>query len=185
MQAAEGLRVEGIDLDHLVARIARVVELGINHEQQHQELILTDIKHLFRCNPLLPTYRPLSARTSNVSRSVPARWHDFSGGVVDIGHAAPSFCFDNERPRHKVFLQPFALQDRLITNGEYLEFMLDGGYRRPELWLSLGWTTACNGAWQAPLYWLDSDGHWFEFTLGGLRALVSNDPVWSCSCRSS
>ena len=118
--------------------IARIVELGINHEQQHQELMLTDIKHVFSCNPLWPAYRELPVDDSP-SSTAPGRWVGFRGGVVEIGHEGESFAFDNERPRHKVFLQPFELHDRLVTKGEYLEFMKDGGYQRPDLWLSLGW----------------------------------------------
>jgi ergothioneine biosynthesis protein EgtB len=157
--------------------IAQIVELGINHEQQHQELILTDIKHLFSSNPLLPAYRSPLPRAKDTSSPVPARWLELGGGVVEIGHAGRTFSFDNERPRHKVFLRPFALANRLVTNGEYLEFMNDGGYKRPELWLSLGWTTACNEAWRAPLYWIECEGRWFEFTLGGVRPLVNDEPV--------
>jgi ergothioneine biosynthesis protein EgtB len=156
--------------------IARVVELGINHEQQHQELILTDLKHAYSCNPLWPAYRQLSpgletthARTSG--------WSSFSGGVVEIGHAGRAFAFDNERPRHKTFLQPFEIQNRLVTAGEFLNFVNDGGYRHPGLWLSLGWSIVRDQQWTAPLYWVERDGNWHEFTLGGLRRLNVDEPV--------
>jgi ergothioneine biosynthesis protein EgtB len=156
--------------------IARVVELGINHEQQHQELILTDIKHVFSCNPLWPAYRELPPDDSP-ALPMPGRWLDFRGGVVEIGHEGESFAFDNERPRHKVFLEPFELQSRLVTKGEYLEFMQAGGYERPDLWLSLGWSTVQTERWRAPFYWLERDGKWCEFTLGGLRPLCADEPV--------
>ncbi|MEX0678860.1 MAG: ergothioneine biosynthesis protein EgtB [Pirellulales bacterium] len=156
--------------------IARIVELGINHEQQHQELILTDIQHVFSCNPLWPAYRESPSRDSPAS-AVRGRWVGGRGGLVAIGHEGESFAFDNERPRHKVFLQPFELQDRLVTKGEYLEFMTDRGYDRAELWLSLGWSTLREQGWKAPLYWIERDGNWFEFTLGGLRPLRAAEPV--------
>jgi ergothioneine biosynthesis protein EgtB len=156
--------------------MARVVELGINHEQQHQELMLTDLKHAYSCNPLWPAYRQLSpcldtthARTSG--------WSSFGGGVVEIGHAGRNFAFDNERPRHKTFLQPFEIQNRLVTAGEFLNFVNDGGYRHPGLWLSLGWSIVRDQQWTAPLYWVERDEKWHEFTLGGLRPVNADEPV--------
>ncbi len=167
-------------LDNLVdadaEQAASVVELGINHEQQHQELMLTDIKHLFSCNPLWPAYRQLSV-CPPVTGAVASSWSRDDGGVVDIGHAGGAFTFDNERPRHKVFLQPFEIYNRLVTSGEFLEFVSDAGYRRPELWLSLGWSTMRDQQWAAPLYWVESDGQWHEFSLGGLRPLNRDEPV--------
>ena len=148
--------------------MASVVELGINHEQQHQELMLTDIKHAFSCNPLFPVYRQLPVGTAP-RNSEPGRWSSFDGGVVEIGHAGRLFAFDNERPRHKTFLPPFEIRNRLATNREFLEFMNDGGYRRPELWLSLGWSTLHEQKWAAPLYWIERDGGWHEFSFGGLH----------------
>ena len=156
--------------------LARVVELGIHHEQQHQELILSDIKHVFSCNPLFPVYRdaqpPSDDARPGIKRQLP-----FGGDVVEIGHSGPEFAFDNERPRHKVYLQPYRLHDRLVTNGQYREFIEDGGYRRAELWLSLGWATVGEQQWTAPLYWFERDGAWFEFTLSGLRPLRAEEPV--------
>jgi ergothioneine biosynthesis protein EgtB len=155
---------------------ARVVELGINHEQQHQELMLTDLKHAYSCNPLWPAYRQLSPGLDKT----PARtsgWSSFGGGVVEIGHAGRAFAFDNERPRHKTFLQPFEIQNRLVTTGEFLNFVNDGGYRHPGLWLSLGWSIVRDQQWTAPLYWVERDGNWHEFTLGGLRRLNADEPV--------
>jgi ergothioneine biosynthesis protein EgtB len=156
--------------------MARVVELGINHEQQHQELMLTDIKHLYSCNPLWPAYRQLPASVP-ASHIGPSGWSDYGGGVVEIGHAGRTFAFDNERPRHQTFLQPFSINHRLVTAGEFLDFMNDGGYRRPELWLSLGWSIVRDQKWAAPLYWVERDGNWHEFSLGGLRPLNADEPV--------
>ncbi|MBI2823330.1 MAG: ergothioneine biosynthesis protein EgtB [Planctomycetia bacterium] len=156
--------------------IARVVELGINHEQQHQELILTDIKHAFSCNPLWPAYRPRPDGATAITVKA-SGWTAKGGGVVEIGHAGHAFAFDNEHPRHRVFLQPFDIQDRLVTAGEFLEFIGDGGYRRPELWLSLGWSTVREQNWTAPLYWVERDGAWHQFSLGGLRPLDVAEPV--------
>ena len=156
--------------------VASVVELGINHEQQHQELMLTDIKHAFSCNPLFPAYRQ-SPACASPRNPEPGGWSSSDGGVVEIGHAGRTFAFDNERPRHKTFLQPFELRNRLATNREFLEFMSDGGYRRPELWLSLGWSTLREQHWAAPLYWIERDGSWQEFSLGGLRRLNLDEPV--------
>jgi ergothioneine biosynthesis protein EgtB len=156
--------------------VASLVELGINHEQQHQELMLTDIKHAFSCNPLLPAYRESPDRVSP-TKPQPGEWPSFEGGVVEVGHAGRAFAFDNERPRHKSFLQPFELRNRLSTNGEFLDFIKDGGYRRPDLWLSLGWSTAREQQWAAPLYWVERDGNWHEFSLGGLQPLNLDEPV--------
>jgi ergothioneine biosynthesis protein EgtB len=156
--------------------LARVVELGINHEQQHQELMLTDIKHVYSCNPLFPTYRQLATPLS-ATNAEPSSWSAFDGGVVEIGHAGRAFAFDNERPRHKTLLQQYEIQNRLITTGEFLEFVNDGGYRRPGLWLSLGWSIVRDQRWAAPLYWVERDGNWHEFSLGGLRRLNVDEPV--------
>jgi ergothioneine biosynthesis protein EgtB len=165
-------RVEG----EAAREMARVVELGINHEQQHQELVLTDIKHVFSCNPLAPVYR--KAADDGAARGEPGGgFTSFAGGLVEIGHAGEGFAFDNERPRHRVYVEPFALHDRLVTNADYLAFMADGGYARSELWLSLGWATVREQGWTAPLYWSQRDGEWLEFTLGGLRPLDGDEPV--------
>ncbi len=137
--------------------LATLVELGLNHEQQHQELMLTDIKHVLSCNPLFPGYRP-----GNFSAAAPppAGWTDFDEGLYEIGHNGEGFAYDNESPRHRVFLESFCISNRLVTCGEYLEFIDDGGYRRPELWLSDGWKQIAAQAWQAPLYWHKIDGQW-------------------------
>ncbi|HEY0997696.1 MAG TPA: ergothioneine biosynthesis protein EgtB [Gemmatimonadaceae bacterium] len=157
---------------------ASLIELGLHHEQQHQELLLTDIKHVLWTNPLRPTYRP--ARTASATPASQS-WLAFEGGVTWIGHEGSGFAYDNEGPRHRVFLEPWRLASRLVTNGEYLAFIEDGGYRRPELWLSAGLATVQDEHWEAPLYWeRGADGTWSEFTLGGTRALdgaALADPV--------
>jgi len=161
------------DLDP--ATTARI-ELGLHHEQQHQELLLMDIKHVFSCNPLEPAYR----RGAAPAEGAPApalEWIDRDGGLAEIGHDGEGFCYDNETPRHRVFVQPFRLASRLVTNGEYLEFVEDGGYRRPELWLADGFARLGEERWQAPLYWTRRDGSWSEFTLGGPRPLALDAPV--------
>jgi ergothioneine biosynthesis protein EgtB len=152
-----------------------MIELGLHHEQQHQELLLMDIKHVLHCNPTDPAYtdeRPVQQRTS------PPAFVDVTGGDVEIGHDGDDFAFDNEGPRHVVHLEPFRLQDRLVTAGEWLEFIADGGYRSPSLWLSDGWHAVQEHGWEAPLYWRDdgADG-WTAFTLAGRRPLDLNEPV--------
>ncbi len=156
--------------------LLRLVETGIYHEQQHQELLLTDIKHVFSCNPLFPAYRD-AVGTNLESPCVPDGKTAFEGGLIHIGHSGESFAFDNERPRHQVFLKPYHLHNRLVTNAEYQEFIDDGGYERADLWLSLGWATVGEQGWTAPLYWYKDKGEWSEFTLGGLRPLRGDEPV--------
>ncbi len=159
----------------LVERFAPIITLGIHHEQQHQELMLTDIKHVFSENPLYPVYRERSAQ---VSAPVPLiKWLSFKAGVFEIGHNGDGFCYDNEESRHREFVEDFHLASRLVTNGEYLQFIEDGGYNRPEFWLSLGWFTVGEQHWNAPLYWGHRDGGWSAFTLSGLRELDKSEPV--------
>ena len=152
-----------------------LVELGIQHEQQHQELILMDAKHLLSLNPLKPAYAPASAAPQ--AREAAAGWIDFEGGLVEIGHAGNGFAFDNEGPRHRAWLDPFALARRPVTCGEYLAFIEDGGYRRPEFWLSAGWDCVNQRGWQAPLYWERDGDRWQVFTLWGQRPLQADEPV--------
>ena len=157
------------------AAIAPLIDLGVAHEEQHQELILMDIKHVFAQNPLQPAYK---SAVSKPARAAPAlEWQSFACGLVEIGDAEADFAFDNERPRHKVWLEPFRLATRLVTNGEYLAFVADGGYRRPEFWLSDGWAAVNADNWQAPLYWRQDGDRWFEFTLSGLAPLDPFAPV--------
>ena len=153
----------------------KLVELGLHHEQQHQELLLMDIKHLFSCNPLGPAYRrrPLE-RTQSADESA---WLGFPGGVVSIGHAGDGFHFDNETPRHEVLLRPFEIASRPVTNREYLQFVEADGYRDPLLWLADGWELAQREGWNAPLYWRDEGDGWSEFTLAGRRPLDPEEPV--------
>ncbi len=160
----------------------RRLVLGLHHEQQHQELLLTDIKHALWSNPLHPAYR--EKEISQSGGVAPLTWVGYKGGLVEIGHGGEGFSFDNERPRHKHFLEPFELGSRLVTCGEYLDFMRDGGYERPELWLSEGWETVKAQGWMAPLYWFHGDdGEWRVFTLRGPVALdvLLATPVCSVS----
>jgi ergothioneine biosynthesis protein EgtB len=155
--------------------LAPTIVLGLNHEQQHQELILTDIKHAFGSNPLRPVY---AARKEEQSRAVPRlRWRAFAEGLREIGHDGPEFAFDNEQPRHRVFVPGFQLASRLVTCGEYLQFIADGGYDRSELWLSDGWDARCAHDWTSPLYWERDGGRWRLMTLAGLRPLDEQEPV--------
>lgn len=151
---------------------ATLIELGLHHEQQHQELLLTDIKHVLWTNPLRPTYRPAPAASAHTPVPGAPDWVELDGGVAWIGHEGDGFAYDNEGPRHRVFLEPYRLASRPVTNGEYLAFVADDGYKRPELWLSAGLATAQDRRWEAPLYWeRGDDGRWSEFTLGGMRPL--------------
>ncbi|HXI59033.1 MAG TPA: ergothioneine biosynthesis protein EgtB [Polyangia bacterium] len=153
------------------------VHLGLHHEQQHQELILTDIKHALGSNPLRPPY--LGPFDDNDAAAPPAAmtFCPFREGVVSIGHEGPGFAFDNEGPRHRVFQRAFALADRPVTCGEYLGFVRDGGYTRPALWLSDGWQHCQTEQWQAPLYWEQLDGVWMMYTLAGLMPVDEGHPV--------
>lgn len=165
--------------------------LGLHHEQQHQELLLTDIKHIFGTNPLLPAYREdLAQPQSRGETAAGPRYVPFEGGVVEIGARGGEFCFDNELPRHQTLLRPFALADRLVTNGEFLAFVEDGGYARPELWLSDGWAVQSAMAplesrvghppaepTQGPLYWFRDGDAWYEYRLSGPAPLDLDAPV--------
>ncbi len=152
------------------------VELGLQHEQQHQELLLMDIKHILAQNPLQPVYRN-NLKPAPTPLNTPLRWHDYTSGIQSIGHAGSGFAFDCETPRHRQFIEDFQLADRLISNREYLSFMTDGGYARSELWLSDGWAHIRQHGWDSPLYWQRLDDAWHEMTLGGLRALDLDAPV--------
>ena len=151
------------------------IELGLEHECQHQELILTDLKHLLSRNPLHPAYRPEVAQRASTNK--PLAWIGFEEHLGWIGHAGEGFSFDNERPRHRVFIDAFELATRLCTNAEYAAFIEDGGYRRPELWISDGWATASSRGWEAPLYWQRDSGDWMTMTLAGYRELRTSEPV--------
>ncbi len=160
-----------------VARVAfeDIAELGLHHEQQHQELLLTDIKHAFSCNPLLPAYAP--PVPSVVPDATPLEWMEHPDGIVPIGHDGNGFAFDNEGPRHPALLTPHRLASRPTTCGEYLAFMADGGYRKPQHWLSDGLVACQKEGWTAPLYWLERDGAWEMFTLNGVQPVKPDEPV--------
>jgi ergothioneine biosynthesis protein EgtB len=158
----------------------RRIELGANHEEQHQELLLTDMLHAFFSNPLRPAYLPHNAANRIAAESTPPlAFQHFDGGLREAGHSAEGFCFDNEMPRHRVWLEPFALANRLVTCGEFDRFIADGGYAKPELWLSAGWATVKAEGWRAPLYWTDENQGWRIFTLRGEMPLdqIASAPV--------
>jgi formylglycine-generating enzyme required for sulfatase activity len=192
--------------------VAPLVEIGLNHEQQHQELMLTDIKHVFSVNPLRPAYRPGAGSDAAIPRPgagsdaglprtggasdealqgtgvvgaaalpgngvAPLRWIGFDGGLHEIGHDGSGFSYDNESPRHRVFLEPYELASRAVTNGEYLEFMAAGGYERAELWLSMGWATVQEQQWSEPFYWERREGEWWHYTLTGMRPVDPAEPA--------
>jgi len=157
--------------------VGALIELGINHEQQHQELLLTDILSLFALNPLRPAYRRPQARPEEVKAEAPLEWIAFDGGIKTVGHDGQGFAYDNEGPRHDVLLQPFRLASRCVTNGEWLAFMQAGGYRDPLLWLADGWTTVKTQGWNAPQYWEERDGVWHQMTLDGLVPVDPRAPV--------
>jgi len=160
----------------LPAEIAPRFDLGLRHEQQHQELLVMDIKHVLSCNPLFPAYGPLpwAGPAGDGER---AGWHAFGGGVVEIGDEGTAFAFDNEGPRHEVLLRPFEIARRLVSCGQWRDFIDDGGYHRPELWMSDGWGTVQADGWRAPLYWHDVDGDWQVYSLAGLQPLAPETPV--------
>jgi ergothioneine biosynthesis protein EgtB len=162
--------------DELLDEIEPLLVLGIHHEQQHQELLVTDIKHVFAQNPLYPVYR---RRNTNIIAEDfgPIRFVDFDETVVAIGHDGQGFAYDNEGPRHRALVSAFSLASRAVTNGEYIAFIEDKGYARPEFWLSLGWMTVNEQRWNAPLYWVKRDGAWWNFTLSGLRPVDKSEPV--------
>jgi ergothioneine biosynthesis protein EgtB len=152
-----------------------VFELGLHHEQQHQELILTDLKHLLSRNPLKPAYaEPLQQERASVAAP---RWIAFPAGLREIGHGRGGFCFDNEGPRHRIYLNAYQLAARPVSNRDYLAFIADGGYQRPELWLSDGWDACTAQHWSAPLYWEREGAGWRSFTLRGMRELEPDAPV--------
>jgi ergothioneine biosynthesis protein EgtB len=157
--------------------VEAIVELGLHHEQQHQELLLTDLKHMFAQNPLRPVYCAKPGGRAESPR-LPLAWLDYDEGLRWIGHDGGGFCFDNEEPRHRAFVGRFQLADRLVTNGEFRDFVEEGGYQRSEFWLSLGWATVRDQKWMAPLYWEKAaSGEWLEFTLGGVEPLDPATPV--------
>lgn len=200
VDAAVSSFLAGVD-DATWKTVAPIVALGLQHEQQHQELLVTDILHAFSCNPLLPAYRAASGPSLRLAAPLPpVRWLAQPGGIVQIGHSATAasadatFAFDNETPRHDALLSPYAIADRLVLCGDYLRFIEDGGYRRPEFWLSDGWAQVQSNGWQCPAYWLASDdprlafqlsatgahssaAGWHVFGLNGVRPMDPEAPV--------
>jgi ergothioneine biosynthesis protein EgtB len=161
--------------EKLLDEIEPLLVLGVHHEQQHQELLITDIKHVFAQNPLYPVFRQ---RNRDVAKKInPIRFIDFEETVTAIGHDGNEFAYDNEGPRHQALVPAFSLATRPVTNGEFIAFIEDNGYSRPEFWLSLGWMTANEQRWKAPLYWTKRDGTWCNFTLSGLRPVDQSEPV--------
>jgi ergothioneine biosynthesis protein EgtB len=155
--------------------VTALVVLGLHHEQQHQELILTDVKHLLSRNPLKPAYQKVWPLTPIRGRE--PHWIEFPGGLYEIGHAGPGFAFDNETPRHRVWLEDFEIASHPVTHGDFLKFIDDGGYRRPELWLSAGWDLSRARGWEAPEYWTRREGGWHTFTLHGEVPVDPNTPI--------
>jgi len=166
--------IRGADAS-LLAEIEPVLVLGLHHEQQHQELLVTDIKHVFAQNPLYPVFR--EAKESAAQNVAPLHFVEFDEATVLIGHEGDGFSYDNEGPRHRELVPGFSLASRPVTNGEYLAFIEAGGYTRPEFWLALGWTTVNEQRWSAPLYWEKHDGTWWHFTLSGFRPINESEPV--------
>jgi ergothioneine biosynthesis protein EgtB len=179
-EAVQACLVNGIGRDK--GEVLTRIELGLNHEQQHQELILTDLKHHFAQNPLFPVYRNIEVAVEQPIE--PMGYQSFDGGITEVG-AASGFCFDNELPRHATLLQPFQMADRLVTNAEFLEFVRDGGYESSQLWLSEGWTIVQAEKWRCPRYWCQRDNEWFEFRLSGLQPLMPSAPVVHLSAHES
>ena len=171
--------LDALERGLLDGELGGVLELGLQHEQQHQELILTDLKHALFQNPARPVYVEAPLALSERQRPRPARWRRFDEGLIRIGHEGNAFAFDNEGPRHRTFVHGYEIADRAVTVGAYLEFIEDGGYARPEFWTSDGWNTVTGRAWSSPLYWERgaSDDAWRIFTLTGTRALDLDEPV--------
>jgi ergothioneine biosynthesis protein EgtB len=162
--------------EELLAQMEPVFVIGLNHEQQHQELLVTDIKHVFSQNPLYPVYRERH-EVIDPKTIRPVQFIAFEETIFEVGHDGRGFSYDNEGPRHRALVPEFSLANRPVTNGEFLEFIEAGGYRRPEFWLSLGWMTVNEQRWEAPLYWTKRDGTWWNFTLSGMRPVDPAEPV--------
>ena len=169
-QMAELLAVEDLD-----PKLQQVIEVGLHHEQQHQELMLTDIKHVLSCNPTMPEYHGNDLDSTGTASN---EWIDIASGNYGIGHTENVFCFDNELPHHKTYIHNCQVSKDLVTCGQFIDFIESGGYQRPEHWLSLGWSTVCDLGWDAPLYWTKIGEHWHTFTLCGLQPV---NPKWPVS----
>ncbi len=161
----------------VIESVSELATLGLHHEQQHQELLLTDIKHILWCNPMKPAYEAHDVTLAEVPEVV-ACWLPFHGGFAELGHMAGNgFAYDNEAPRHKTYLESYRLMSRLVTNAEYLEFINDGGYENATLWLADGWAEVRASRWNAPLYWLSTSAGWQVFTMAGMRPVRMEEPV--------
>ena len=161
--------------EELYSRFSGIIEIGIHHEQQHQELMITDIKHVYSINPLYPVY--INKELPAVESVPPIEWIKIEGGLYEIGYGGKGFSYDNETPVHKEYADDFAIASRLVTNREYLNFINDKGYQTPWLWLSDGWATVEKENWEAPLYWTKFDGEWFNYKLNGFQKIDLNEPV--------
>jgi ergothioneine biosynthesis protein EgtB len=162
-------------IPRLGPEIGAIIELGLHHEQQHQELLITDMLHAFACHPLCPPM--MTGWTESLGHSGETTFIAFPGGLQSVGYEAIGFCFDNETPRHQVYLQAYAIASRLVRNSEWLGFIEDRGYQTPSLWMSDGWATAQEAGWTAPLHWRNVDGAWFQAGPGGLAPLIPDAPV--------
>lgn len=186
VDAAMGRYLETLN-DETNKEILDLVELGLHHEQQHQELILMDIKHVLSVNPIEPSYRRVPEKPG-AGAPFPLEWSSFGGGIYEIGHekagadfSTNGFAYDNEGPRHEVLLRPYALGNRLVTCGDWIDFINDRGYHHSNLWLSEGWFAAQKYDWNAPSYWFQVDGSWHMFTLDGVRPVEPSEPVMHVS----
>jgi ergothioneine biosynthesis protein EgtB len=169
---------EAIDLHLDNPKFAALLLLGLHHEQQHQELLFTDLKHILATNPLRPAYHTAIASDFNGDQDDwRETWLDYPGGIHSIGWGGDGFAFDNENPRHQILIQDFYLAARLVTNGEYQEFIEAGGYNNPEYWLAEGWAIVCKEQWRSPLYWEQDGNEWQIMTLAGIKNLVDDEPV--------
>jgi ergothioneine biosynthesis protein EgtB len=174
-QHVDEVMLEWLAGERSPVEVDALIELGLHHEQQHQELILTDVKHLLSRNPLKPAYQKQWPLTPIHARE--RRWISVEAGLREVGHRGPDFCFDNETPRHFAWLDAFEIASHPVTHGDFMAFIDDGGYRRPELWLSAGWDAVTAGGWQAPLYWERRDGQWHSFTLHGMVPVDHQTPI--------
>jgi ergothioneine biosynthesis protein EgtB len=154
--------------------LRHAIEVGLNHEQQHQELMLTDIKHVLSCNPTLPVYQ---SGGFAIAEKPNGQWFEFEEGVVEIGHEGDGFVYDNESPLHRVFVHDFSIAGHPVTCGQFIDFIEDGGYDRPDHWLSLGWSAVQENSWAAPLYWVNQNGQWMHYTLAGLQPVERDWPI--------
>jgi ergothioneine biosynthesis protein EgtB len=181
--AVDAAMLDLLEDSDLAQNLRPLLEIGLNHEQQHQELLLTDLKHLLSCNPLHPAYIPAADEpppdpdAPHPEAPLPLRWHSFDEGLRWIGHEGEDFAYDNESPRHRTFLDAFELAARPVTCAEYIGFIEAGGYTDPRHWLDEGWTTAQREHWHGPMYWERRDDQWWHFTLSGMRPVVPTEPV--------